>query len=221
MKSLVLLSGGQDSSTCLFWSLKHAEVTEAVFFNYDQRHKVELDCARSLCRNHDVTLHILDVPAFRQIGGSAMIEETDIEMTKRGVPNTFVPGRNIVFLSLAASLAYRLNCDTLVIGVNEEDFSGYPDCRGQFIRSMEKTLQEGLNFPVRIESPLQHLSKKQIWALAEELGVLETIIKETHTCYHGDHSTLHPWGYGCGLCPACLLRKKGYEAFRDMNHEHS
>jgi 7-cyano-7-deazaguanine synthase len=161
------------------------------------------------------------VPAFRQIGGTAMIEEKEIEMTQEGLPNTFVPGRNIVFLTLAASLAYRLNLDTLVIGVNEEDFSGYPDCRERFIRSIEESLKLGLDYPIRIEAPLQHLSKKKIWALAEELGVTGTIIENTHTCYYGDHTTRHPWGYGCGTCPACLLRKKGFEAFQDMNNGHS
>ncbi len=221
MKALVLLSGGQDSSTCLFWTLRHAERTEAVFFNYHQRHKIEWECAKKICDEHKVTLHVLDVPAFQQIGGTAMIEETEIKVTDKGVPNTFVPGRNIVFLALAASLAYRLNLDTLVIGVNEEDYSGYPDCRESFIRLMENALQEGLNYPVHLQAPLQHLSKKMIWTLADELNVLDTIIEDTHTCYHGDHTTRHSWGYGCGTCPACLLRKIGYEAYRKMDHENS
>jgi len=214
MKALVLLSGGQDSTTCLFWSLKHAEQTEAVFFNYDQRHIIELDCAQKICSENHVNLHQLDVPAFRQIGGSAMIEEKFIETGDSGLPNTFVPGRNIIFLTLAASLIYRRKLDTLIIGVNESDYSGYPDCRHDFIQSMEKTLNLGLDYRIKIEAPLQRLSKKMIWVLAEELDCLDTIIHYTHTCYMGDHETFHPWGYGCGTCPACLLRKKGFEAFK-------
>ena len=214
MKSLVLLSGGQDSSTCLFWSLKHSQQTEAVFFNYDQRHKIEWECAKKICSENHVILHQLDVPAFRQIGGSAMIEEKIIDIEVSGLPNTFVPGRNIVFLTLAASLSYRRKLDTLVIGVNESDYSGYPDCRHDFIQSMEKTLKFGLDYPIRIKAPLQHLSKKNIWSLADDLNCLETIIHHTHTCYLGDHETFHSWGFGCGTCPACLLRKKGFEAFK-------
>ncbi|MDD5582342.1 MAG: 7-cyano-7-deazaguanine synthase QueC [Candidatus Marinimicrobia bacterium] len=221
MKALVLLSGGQDSSTCLFWSLKNAEYTEAVFFKYGQRHMVEWECAQVLCREAGVPLHVLNVPAFQEIGGTAMIEEIAIKMTQTGVPNTFVPGRNIVFLALAASLAYRRTLDTLVVGVNEEDYSGYPDCREQFIIAMEKALQEGLNYHLTIKAPLQHLSKKSIWALADELNVMDTIIEKTHTCYKGDHVTRHPWGYGCGTCPACLLRKIGFEAYQEERHENS
>jgi len=214
MKALVLLSGGQDSSTCLFWSLKTADQTEALFLNYDQRHKIEWDCAQKICSDNGIKLHRLDVPAFRQIGGSAMIEEKSIETEESGLPNTFVPGRNIVFLTLAASLIYRWKFNTLIIGVNESDYSGYPDCRYDFIQSMERTLNLGLDYSIKIEAPLQKLSKKQIWSLAEELNCLETIIHDTHTCYVGDHVTFHSWGYGCGTCPACLLRKKGFEAFK-------
>jgi 7-cyano-7-deazaguanine synthase len=221
MKSLVLLSGGQDSSTCLFWSLRHSNQTEAVFFNYEQRHKIEGECARRLCEENKVPLHVLDVPAFQQIGGTAMIEEMDIQITNKGVPNTFVPGRNIVFLTLAASLAYRLNFNSVIVGVNDEDYSGYPDCRASFIHIMESALREGLDYPIQIKTPLQHLSKKEIWALSDELGVMQTIVDKTHTCYHGDHSTRHAWGYGCGNCPACLLRKKGYEAYLRTRHENS
>lgn len=214
MKALVLLSGGQDSSTCLFWSLKNAELTEAVFFNYDQRHKIEWKCAQKICSENHIVLHQLDIPAFRQIGGSAMIEDKFIVTDDSGMPNTFVPGRNIVFLTLAASVIYRRKLNTLIIGVNESDYSGYPDCRHEFIQSMEKTLNLGLDYTVKIEAPLQCLSKKGIWSLSEELGCLQTIIHHTHTCYLGDHKTYHPWGYGCGTCPACLLRKKGFEAFK-------
>jgi len=214
-KAIVLLSGGQDSATCLFWAKEKFPLADALFIHYEQRHKIEYQSARNLCQQEKVFLHELSVPAFKEIGGTAMIEEKLITNPEHGIPNTFVPGRNILFLTLAAALGYKLNASNLVIGVNEADYSGYPDCRSDFIRQMEKTLSLGMDFRLTIHTPLQFLDKSQIWELSYQLGVMEHIVKETHTCYIGDHTTLHEWGYGCGTCPACKLRANGYFKFME------
>ncbi len=222
-KAIVLLSGGQDSATSLFWAKTQFPLVEALFIHYEQRHKIEYLSARNLCQTEKIFLHELSVPAFKEIGGTAMIEEKTINEPEFGVPNTFVPGRNILFLTLAAALGYQTECQHLVIGVNEADYSGYPDCRSDFIRQMEKTLSLGMDRPITIHTPLQFLDKAQIWALADQLTVLERIVKETHTCYVGDHKNFHDWGYGCGICPACKLRANGYRKFmerKQKNQEH-
>ena len=210
---LVLFSGGQDSSTCIYWAQKEFASVEAVFFHYEQRHKVEYESVKHVTEKEGITLHELHVPAFKEIGGTAMIDHITIEQGKYDLPNTFVPGRNIVFLTLAASLAYKRGIKDIVIGVNDADYSGYPDCRLDFITSIQESLSKGLDYEISIHTPLQSMSKAEIWALSDRLGVMNDIIKHSHTCYVGDHSTLHPWGYGCGNCPACMLRKKGFEEF--------
>lgn len=211
--ALVLFSGGQDSSTCIYWAQKEYASVEAVFFHYEQRHKVEYESVKYVTEKEGIVLHELNVPAFKEIGGTAMIDDIDIETDKNDLPNTFVPGRNIVFLTLAASLAYKRGIRDIVIGVNDADYSGYPDCRMDFIKSMEVSLSQGLDYNLHICAPLQSMSKAEIWALSDRLGVMNQIIKHSHTCYIGDHTTLNPWGYGCGKCPACMLRKKGFENF--------
>jgi 7-cyano-7-deazaguanine synthase len=211
--ALLLFSGGQDSSTCLYWAKHRFNTCEAVFFHYEQRHRVEFESAAFLAKKENIRLHELHVPAFKEIGGTAMIEKIRIDKGSDDLPNTFVPGRNIVFLSLAASLAYNRGIHDLVTGVNDADYSGYPDCRRNFIVSMQESLSMGLDYPLRIHAPLQKLNKADIWALSDELGVMKNIILYSHTCYLGDHEHLHEWGYGCGHCPACLLRMKGYENF--------
>ncbi|MCK4812737.1 MAG: 7-cyano-7-deazaguanine synthase QueC [Candidatus Marinimicrobia bacterium] len=213
---LVLFSGGQDSTTCLFWAKKQFSTVEAVFFHYEQRHKIEYLSAINIIKQENMHLHELHVPAFKEIGGTAMIDEITIETGADNIPNTFVPGRNIVFLTLAASLAYKRNIHDIVIGVNDSDYSGYPDCRHDFISSIQESLSRGLDYEIRIHTPLQSMNKAGIWALSDELGVIDTVIKYSHTCYLGDHHTLNPWGYGCGTCPACLLRKNGFEAYRSL-----
>ncbi|MDZ7821631.1 MAG: 7-cyano-7-deazaguanine synthase QueC [Candidatus Marinimicrobia bacterium] len=213
LPALLLFSGGQDSTTCLYWAKERFQRVEAVFFHYAQRHGVEYRSARHLAEMNKIPLHELHVPAFREIGGTAMIGTQAIELRENGVPNTFVPGRNIVFLSLAASLAYRRGIRDLVAGVNDADYSGYPDCRKDFVASMQESLNRGLDFPLRIHAPLQSLDKADIWKLSDALGVMDIVAEHSHTCYAGDHRTRHPWGYGCGSCPACLLRKKGYESY--------
>ena len=212
-KALVLFSGGQDSSTCIYWAKKEFAAVEAVFFHYEQRHGVEYDSVKYVTEKEQIILHELHVPAFKEIGGTAMIEDISIETGMNDVPNTFVPGRNIVFLTLAASLAYKRGIHDLVIGVNDADYSGYPDCRSDFIASMQDSLSKGLAYDLLIHAPLQSMSKAEIWALSDRLGVMNEIIKHSHTCYIGDHSTLNPCGYGCGKCPACILRKQGFENF--------
>lgn len=211
--ALLLFSGGQDSSTCLYWAKKHFLHLEAVFFHYEQRHGIEYDSASLIAKKENITMHELHVPAFKEIGGTAMIDKIKIKSGKNDLPNTFVPGRNIVFLSLAASLAYKRDISNLVTGVNDADYSGYPDCRSDFIASMQESLSRGLDYTLRIHAPLQNRSKADIWALSDELGVLDTIVEYSHTCYLGERGKRHDWGYGCGKCPACLLRKKGYERF--------
>lgn len=211
--ALLLFSGGQDSTTCLYWAKKHFSRLEAVFFHYEQRHRIEYQSALLIAEKENITLHELHVPAFKEIGGTAMIDAVKIKRGKNNLPNTFVPGRNIVFLSLAASLAYKRGINNLVTGVNDADYSGYPDCRSNFITSMQESLSRGLDYKLRIHAPLQKRSKTEIWALSDELGVLEIITEYSHTCYLGERGKHHDWGYGCGECPACLLRKKGYESY--------
>jgi len=220
-RALILLSGGQDSSTALYWALKRFSALEAVFFHYQQRHAAEYESARKAADREGLLLHELDVPAFAQIGGTAMIEERDIQTPEGGLPNTFVPGRNIVFLTLAASLAWNRDILDLIIGVNEMDYSGYPDCREDFIRSMERSLSLGLDRNIRIHAPLSRLDKAGIWALSDELGVLDRVRTDSHTCYLGVRKTLYDWGYGCGSCPACLLRREGFEKYMQKRTEGS
>jgi len=211
--ALLLFSGGQDSTTCLYWAKRTFTRVEALFFHYGQRHRIEYDSVLNLTKMENIPLHELQVPAFKQIGGSAMIEERRIETGAGDLPNTFVLGRNIVFLGLAASLAYKRGINDLVTGVNDADYSGYPDCRSDFIASMQESLSRGLDYAIRIHAPLQKLDKAGIWALSEELGVLDNIVEYSHTCYLGERGIRHIWGYGCGECPACRLRKQGYERF--------
>ena len=180
---------------------------------------VEYDSVKYICKKENIRLHELHIPAFKEIGGNAMIETIAIATGKDEIPNTFVPGRNIVFLALAASLAYARGIQDIVIGVNDSDYSGYPDCRKDFIISIQRSLELGLGKDLHIHTPLQSLDKAGIWALSDELGVMEIIVDHSHTCYIGDHSTKHSWGYGCGNCPACLLRKKGFESY--MKNKHS
>lgn len=215
MTVLLLFSGGQDSTTCLYWAKKHFSCVEALFFHYEQRHRIEYESAVRIAGQENIPLHELHVPAFKEIGGTAMIDAVQIKQGADNLPNTFVPGRNIVFLSLAASLAYKRGIHDLVTGVSDTDYSGYPDCHSDFIAAMEKSLNRGLDYTLRIHAPLQKLDKAGIWALSDELGVLNTIVEHTHTCYLGERGERHEWGYGCGKCPACILRKKGYESFTD------
>lgn len=213
----VVLSGGQDSATCLLWALKQwPGAVSAISFDYGQRHKVELDLAASLCRELGVPHEIVAGVPLDKLAPSALTDKT-LAVAEAGglggLPSTFVPGRNILFLSMAGARAAAAGSGHIVIGACETDFSGYPDCREEFMKAMELALSSGLGSDMHIHRPLMFLSKAQIFGLADDLGGLETIIERTHTCYLGERTHRHAWGYGCGECPACRLRKKGYEEF--------
>ena len=224
--ALVLFSGGQDSTVCLAWALaRHARV-ETVGFDYGQRHRVELDC-RQTVRDEIARAfphwgarlgedHVLDLSLLGQLGSTALTQERAIEMQANGLPNTFVPGRNLMFLNAAAVLAYRRGASVLVGGMCETDYSGYPDCRDNTLKAMQLALSLGLAVPMTVETPLMFLDKAQTWALSHSLGgaVLQALIVEhTHTCYLGDRQHRHAWGWGCGSCPACELRARGHEQY--------
>src|SRR3954467_8861545 len=224
--ALVLFSGGQDSTTCLAWALERYERVETVGFHYGQRHRIEMDCRpailaalRSRFPRWAARLgedHVLNADVLQQLGATAMTHEGEIAIQDSGLPNTFVPGRNIVFFTLAAALAYRRNLRTLVGGMCETDFSGYPDCRDDTIKAVQVALSLGMDTRFTLETPLMWLDKAATWKLAETLGGAELIritVEHTHTCYLGDRQHKHAWGYGCGRCPACELRKKGYAAY--------
>jgi 7-cyano-7-deazaguanine synthase len=220
--ALVLFSGGQDSTACLAWALSRYGRVETVGFDYGQRHAVELSARRTVRRNIARRFpawrprlgpdHRLDLRAFGKIGDTALTEHRAIEVTSRGLPSTFVPGRNLVFLTYAAALADRRGLTVLVGGMCETDFSGYPDCRRDTLDAMQNALNLGMEQAFRIETPLMRLTKAQTWALAMSLGgeaLVSITLEDSHTCYLGDR-TPHDWGKGCGTCPACELRARGF-----------
>ena len=223
----MLFSGGQDSATCLAWALDRHHHVETVGFDYGQRHRVELDCRPAL-REGIAALHpdwaarlgedhTIALPALGELSDTALTRDVEIEMTAAGLPNTFVPGRNIVFLAFAAALAYRRGLDVLVGGMCETDYSGYPDCRDETIRATGTALSLGMDQRFSIETPLMRLDKADTWRLAERLGgeaLVALIVEHAHTCYRGERGARHAWGYGCGACPACELRARGYERYR-------
>jgi len=222
-RALVLFSGGQDSATCLALALSQYDRVDTVGFHYGQRHAVELtarvEVRDSLAgafpewRHKLGDDHMLDLGDFGKIGESALTTDRAIEMTERGLPSSFVPGRNLVFLTFAAALADRLGCDTIITGVCETDFSGYPDCRQETITALQAALNLGMEGDFEIVTPLMAITKAQTWALAKRVGgeiLVDIIRSETHTCYNGDHIHFHPWGYGCGECPACEIRAAGW-----------
>ena len=224
--ALVLFSGGQDSATCLAWALARYARVETVAFDYGQRHRIELDCRRTVLEQlragfpdwadrlgHD---HLLDLSLLGQISDTALTAEREISFQANGLPNTFVPGRNLLFLGMAATLAYRRGASVLVGGMCETDYSGYPDCRDNTLKAMQVALSLGLDAPMTIETPLMFLTKAQTWSLADDLGgeaLVALITEHTHTCYLGDRSVRHAWGFGCGHCPACELRHAGHAAW--------
>lgn len=225
--ALVLFSGGQDSATCLAWALARYARVETVGFDYGQRHRIELAC-RETFRGRLIEAfpgwaarlgpdHLLDAGVLKSLGQTAMTEDVEIEMQANGLPSTFVPGRNLLFFTLAGALAVRRSASVLVGGMCETDYSGYPDCRAVTLKAQEKTLQLGLESDLIIEAPLMYIDKAGTWALAETLGgeaLLGLIAEHTHTCYLGDRTHRHPWGYGCGTCPACELRANGWSRWQ-------
>lgn len=225
-KALVLFSGGQDSTTCLAWALERFDHVETVGFDYGQRHASELAARPKISAALRARFpkwssrleedHVIPLGVLKSIGGTALTDDMKIEMGANGLPNTFVPGRNILFLTVAAALAYRRGIRDLVGGMCETDFSGYPDCRDATIKAVNSALNLGMDSKFEIHTPLMWLDKAQTWRLAEELGgaeLIDLIVEETVTCYEGDRTHRHEWGFGCGKCPACDLRAKGFEKY--------
>jgi 7-cyano-7-deazaguanine synthase len=225
--ALVLFSGGQDSTTCLTWALTHYAHVETIGFNYGQRHAVELK-QRPTIRAKLARLnphwrerlgedHVIDLSVLGKMSDTAMTRDVEITTSEKGLPSTFVPGRNIMFLTFAAALAYRRALKCMVGGMCETDFSGYPDCRDDAIKALQVALNLGMESRFVIDTPLMWLNKAATWALAHELGgeaLVGLIIEDTHTCYLGERGERHEWGYGCGLCPACELRARGWREWR-------
>ncbi len=225
-RALVLFSGGQDSATALAWALDRYAHVETIGFDYGQRHRVELDCRTRFLRQLRERFthwaarlgddHLLDLGLLGQVSDTALTADRAIAFERGGLPNTFVPGRNLIFFTFAAAVAYRRGLSVLVGGMCETDYSGYPDCRDDTLKALQVTLGLGLDQRVVIETPLMWLDKAQTWALARTLGgdpLVEAITEDTHTCYLGERATRHAWGYGCGHCPACELRARGHAGF--------
>ena len=226
-KAVVLFSGGQDSSISLAWALEKFERVETIGFDYGQRHAVELG-ARTQVRLQIARAfpqwaaklggdRLIDLAALGRISETALTREREITFAENGLPTTFVPGRNLAFLVMAGAFAYRTDAGVLVAGMCEADYSGYPDCRETAINAQAEALRLGMDADISIETPLMHLTKAQSWTLAERLGgeaLVELINEHSHTCYLGQRGVRHGWGYGCGSCPACELRKKGWEEYR-------
>lgn len=224
--ALVLFSGGQDSTTCLAWALERFSSVETVGFEYGQRHRAEMEARPKILAElrdrfakwHDKigSDHVLSLEVFRQIGGTALTESVEIRMKEDGLPNTFVPGRNVIFLTAAAALAYRRGIRELAGGMCETDFSGYPDCRDRTIKVVQQAIDLGMDAQFTIHTPLMFINKAATWKLAEELGgraLVDLIREEAVTCYLGTRERRHDWGYGCGRCPACRLRAEGYRRY--------
>ncbi|WP_297369154.1 7-cyano-7-deazaguanine synthase QueC [Acidocella sp.] len=224
--ALVLFSGGQDSATCLAWALARFGRVETIGFDYRQRHRIELDVRAPLRAAISGAFpawaaklgddHLLDLAVLGQISDTALTSEAAIAMQANGLPNTFVPGRNLLFFTFAAALAYRRGIKHVVTGVCETDYSGYPDCRDDTVKAMQLALNLGMDTRFVLHTPLMWIDKAQTWALAQELGgdaLVEIIRTGSHSCYHGERATLHDWGYGCGTCPACELRAQGWHGY--------
>jgi len=231
--ALVLFSGGQDSTTCLAWALDRFHRVETVGFDYGQRHRIELACRgqiRSALAELNSTWgkrlgdgHTIDLASLGEISNTALTREVAIEIDKNGLPNTFVPGRNLVFLTFAAALAYRRGLRHLIGGMCETDYSGYPDCRDDTMKALQVALNLGMEKRFVLHTPLMWIDKAATWQLARDLGgdrLVDLIVAKTHTCYHGERGKLHDWGHGCGACPACMLRAEGYARFRADAHRY-
>jgi 7-cyano-7-deazaguanine synthase len=226
--ALVLFSGGQDSTVCLAQALDRYPRVETVGFDYGQRHEVELECRQTLRREIAMRFpawgerlgpdHVLDIASFGAIGETSLTSDAEIVMLSSGLPSTFVPGRNLVFFTYAAALGYRRGLHVLIGGMCETDYSGYPDCRDATLRALAEAIRLGTELPFEIVTPLMWLSKAETWGLAHSLGgdtLVDLIIEHSHTCYRGERQTRHAWGYGCGACPACELRAKGFAAWQE------
>jgi 7-cyano-7-deazaguanine synthase len=233
-RALVLFSGGQDSATCLAWALQQFSHVETLGFDYGQRHRIELECRTALLDSLRVQFpdwstrlgedHRVDLRVLGQISATALTDEREIAFESSGLPNTFVPGRNLIFFNFAAAIAYRRGLKVLVGGMCETDYSGYPDCRDDTLKALQVTLGLGMDTRFRIETPLMWLDKAATWSLAQSLGgdaLVELIRTDSHSCYQGDRSRLHEWGHGCGSCPACELRRRGWQGWLSLQAERA
>jgi 7-cyano-7-deazaguanine synthase len=231
-RALVLFSGGQDSTTCLVWALERYAHVETLGFDYGQKHRIELDARLKVLQSLRKQFpkwseklgddHCLKLEVLGEISDTSLTRDVAIAMSSNGLPNTFVPGRNLLFLNLAAALGYRRELNVIVGGMCETDFSGYPDCRDDTIKAMQVAVSLGLGQRFLFETPLMWIDKAQTWQMAEQLGgsaLIEILLEDSHTCYHGVRDTKHLWGYGCGACPACELRQSGYFKWRAMAQE--
>ena len=223
VKALIMFSGGQDSATCLAWAFERFDYVETVGFNYQQRHSIEMSCRQTVLESIKAAFpkwanklgedHIIDLSALGQMSETSLTRDVEITLSEEGLPSTFVPGRNLIFLNFAAALGYRRDLTTLIGGMCEADFSGYPDCRIETLTAQMKAISLGMDKAFTLETPLMHLSKAGAWGLAYKLGgekLVQIILEDTHTCYLGERGERHDWGYGCGSCPACELRHQGW-----------
>ena len=224
--ALVLFSGGQDSTVCLAWALDKFDHVETVGFDYRQRHRVELECRaevrEALCRDFPAWSsklgddHLLDLSVLSSVSNTALTRDTEIAFSANGLPNTFVPGRNLLFFTLASAIAYRRGIKHLIGGMCETDYSGYPDCRDDTLKALQVSLNLGMDHRFVIHTPLMWIDKSQTWRLADGIGgksLVDIVIESTHTCYVGDRKHRHDWGYGCNNCPACKLRSEGWSKY--------
>lgn len=225
--ALVLFSGGQDSATCLAWALENYDFVETIGFDYGQRHKIELvqrqivlDELKAKFPNWAKKLgedFVLDLGVLGQISDCSLTKDAEFKYSQSGLPNTFVPARNLLFFNLAGAIGYRRNIPNLIGGMCETDYSGYPDCRRDTLDALEKSLSLGMDFEFKIITPLMYIDKAATWEMAQTIGgqnLIEIMKEHTHTCYIGDRATRHEWGYGCGACPACELRANGYKQWK-------
>jgi 7-cyano-7-deazaguanine synthase len=229
-RALVLFSGGQDSTTCLAWALARYAYVETIGFDYGQRHRIELDARQNVIASMREKFpawsarlgndQMIDLAVLGQLSDTALTRDAEIKLQVNGLPNTFVPGRNLLFFQFAAALAYRRDLNMIVGGMCETDFSGYPDCRDDTIKALQVAVSLGMGQRFTFETPLMWIDKAETWQLAKDLGgddLVDVIVNDTHTCYHGVREVKHAWGYGCGECPACELRANGHEKWTKSN----
>ena len=214
--ALVVFSGGQDSTTCLAWAKSRYDHVETITFDYHQKHSIEIEQAKKIASILNVPNYVVTIDIFAQLGDSALLDinkDQDINAAhhaKPNLPDSFVPNRNAMFFTIAHAYAQKQGLDHIITGINQTDYSGYPDCREAFVKSLEQSLNMGSESNIEFKYPLIELTKAEIFKLAKDEGVLDLIIEESHTCYNGNRSIKHAWGYGCGECPACGLREQGY-----------
>lgn len=218
-KALVVLSGGQDSVTCVGLARFRKYNVHAISFNYGQRHRIELACAASLCQAYEIPHKIVDIPltdvVTTALSGDSKVDPATPHPHREGLPASFVPNRNAVMLSLAHAWAQEIDCDLVYTGTCQTDYSGYPDCRREFIDALEKALNLGSKASVSFVTPMMYIDKAATFQLAEDVGFLREVIHHSHTCYLGTHDVLHEWGYGCGNCPACVIRRNGFQKYME------